>query len=187
MWWLLLWSGVVDALGVRLVVDQRRTRRDRLDLVEYRGEDLVGDLDAPAGLFGDPQRLGRHGRHAVAYEADLVVEADLVPRRGVRPGLTARGVLHPWRVAVVDHGVHAGQRPGLAVVDGQDASVCVRAAQHLGIQHVAQVDVVGEDGPSLGETQGVDLGLGLSDHCRAGDVARQDDVGHGKRGLQGFR
>ena len=35
-------GGVVDALGVRLVVNDRRTRRDRLDLVEHRWQDLVG-------------------------------------------------------------------------------------------------------------------------------------------------
>ena len=124
---------------------------------------------------------------AVAYEANLVVEADLVPRNGVRPGLTTRGVLHPGRVAVVDHGMYAWKRPRLAVVNSDNASVCVRAAQHFGIEHVAQVDVIGEDGPSLGESQGVDLELGPSDHCRAGDVTRQDHVGHRCRRLQGFR
>ena len=90
---------------------QRGARRDRLERVEDCGEHLVGDLDAPACLLGDLDGVGRHRRDPVADVANLVVEAHLVPRIGVRPALASRGVFHPRGVAVVERLVHARHRP----------------------------------------------------------------------------
>ena len=40
-----------------------------------------------------------------------------------------------------DHAAHALHRLGLAGVDGLDAGVCVRAAQHAGVEQARQADV----------------------------------------------
>ena len=171
---------VVDLDGVGFVVDDRRTRQHRLALVENRRQDLVGDVDQSAGLLGDVDALGRDDCDPVADVAHLVVEAHLVVRVRVRPTLAARGVLDPRGVAVVEDGVDAGQCPGPGVVDGDDAGVGVRAAQHLGVEHAAQFDVVGERRVALGETHRVDLDLGASDDRHLGDVARRHQSGHGR-------
>ena len=101
---------VGDVGRVVLVVDDRRAGFDRLQLVEHRRQHLVGHVDQPHRLLRDLDRLGGDRRDAVADVTNLVVEADLVVRVRVRPRLAAGGVLHPRRVAVVQHGVHAGER-----------------------------------------------------------------------------
>jgi len=121
-------GGVEDALGVGLVVDDRCAGPDRLDLVEDGREHVVGHLDPSARLLGDRHALRGDRGDPVADVADLVVEADLVPRSRVRPALAAGGVLHAGGVERVQHRVHARQGARLGVVDGDDARVGVRAA-----------------------------------------------------------
>ena len=107
MWWTMLrsrsWMWVVSSSSWMTGAP----RFHRLELVEDRRQDVVGDLDQAQGLVGDLRGLGGHSRHAVADVTDLRVEAHLVVRVRVGPALAARRVLHPWRVLVVEDGVHA--------------------------------------------------------------------------------
>ena len=87
-------QGIRDADRVGLVVDHRGAVLHRLGRVEHCRQDLVGDLDPAACLFGELRRLGGDRCDPVADVPDLVVEADLVPGVGVRPALAGGGVLH---------------------------------------------------------------------------------------------
>ena len=170
---------VADVGRIVLIVDLGGVGLHGVALVEHRGQDLVGDLDEPQGLLGLLDGLGGHRRHPVAHVADPVIEADLVVGVGVGPALPAGGVLHPGGVGVVQHLVHAGDGPGLRVVDSQDAGVGVRAAQNLGVQHPPGLYVVGEGGVALGQAHRVDLDFGLADHGHVGHLPRRHQPGHG--------
>ena len=89
----------VAFLGAALVVQDRRVRRHRGDRIEHRRQDLVADVEQPAGVVGGGLGLGDHRGDALADEAHDVVEhvgvvridqMVLVGRRAVEP---ARHVL----------------------------------------------------------------------------------------------
>ena len=178
--------GVADVGGVVLVVDLGGVGVHGFSLVEHGGQDLVGDLDQPQGLLGCLDGLGGHRGHPVADVANPVVEADLVVGMGVGPALPAGRVLDPGGVAVVQHGMHAGNGCGLRVVDAQDPGVGVGAAQHLGVQHPPGLDVVGERGVALGQAHRVDLDLRLAHYGHFGHLAGRHQAGHGLGGVGGL-
>ena len=146
-------------------MDDRRALRQRRLGIQNSRQDVVGDIDQPARLLGDLRRLGGDGRDSVADVAHLVVKAHLVVRSRVRPALAARGILHPWRVAVVQHCVDSGQSSCLRVVYRDDACMGMGAAQDFRVEHPAKLDVVGEGRVALDEPQSLHLVLGLADHC----------------------
>ena len=94
--------------------------------------------------MSDFDRLGGHRGHPIADVADLVVKRNLVVGLGIWVRLTTGGVLDSRHVAVVDHSMNAGQGSGRRVVDGDDPSVGVGAAENLGVQQTAHLKVVGE-------------------------------------------
>ncbi len=143
--------------------------------IENSRQGLVGHVDEANGGLGNSQRVGGHRSHAVADIAHLVIEADLVVGRRIRVRLAAGRVLNALDVTAMDDGAHAGQRPRLAVVDGNDARVGVRTGQQLGIEHAPHFDVVNEGRIALGQLDGIDLGFRLADdlHLRAGAGLQQ--------------
>ena len=56
------------------IVQQRCVRLHRGNRIEHRRQDLVSDVEQPAGLFGRGLGFGDHRGDALAYEADHVVE-----------------------------------------------------------------------------------------------------------------
>ncbi len=175
---------VEDPHGVRFVVDDRRALGKCRLGIQYRRQNLVGDIDQAARLLGDLGRLGGDSCDPIADVAHLVVEAHLVVRTRVGPALTARGVLHPRRVAVVHHSVHSWQRRCLRIVDRDDARVCMRAPQDLRVQHPAKLDVVGEGCVALDETQSFHLVLRFADHRGLRNVRGGHKPRHSRRHVE---
>ena len=103
--------------------------------IEHRGKKLVIDLEQPARFFRGALGFGHNGGNALADETDDIVEhvgivgideVILVRRRAVEP---ARHVLPS------EYGDDAGNRRGLIPLDGLDARMRMRRAQHLEMQH----------------------------------------------------
>ena len=106
--------GVVDARGIRLIVNHRRAVSHGLLNFQDGRQNFVLDLNQPQRLFGDGAALRRNGRHAIAHQAHLGVEQIGVVRRRLRPALTGGGVGHARNIFVGQHGMHAGKRLGFA-------------------------------------------------------------------------
>ena len=118
------------------VVQDGRARRHRRFRIEHGGKQLVVDLEQAAGLFRGGLGLGHDGRDPLPDEADDIVEdvgvvgideVVLVGRRAVEP---ARDILPG------EDGDDARHRRGLVALDGFDARMRMRRAQHLEMQHV---------------------------------------------------
>ena len=65
---------VVSNRPTLFVVQDRRARRHRRFRVEHCRQDLVVDLEQAAGGFRGAFGFGHDGRHALADEADDIVE-----------------------------------------------------------------------------------------------------------------
>ncbi len=135
--------GIVDARLPPDVVDHRRAGRHRRLGIEYGGQHLVVDDEAPAAFLRRGFAVGDHRSDALAGKADHVVEDDgivgvvaveLVPRRGE----AARR-----RVLPGEHGDDPGHGERLLVADRQDAGMGVRRAQELHVQQAVDRDVEG--------------------------------------------
>ena len=113
--------------------------------------------------------------------ANLVVERDLVVGLRVRIGLTTGGVFDARHVAMVDHGMHAGQGSGRRVVDRDDSSMGVGTAQNLGVQKIPHLEVIGEGRVALHQPECVDLHLGLTHDSGDRYVRRRNDARDGGR------
>ena len=120
-----------DAL---LFVQDRRARLHGNFRIEHRGQKLVFDLEQAAGFFRRCLGLGHAGRDPLADEAHDIVEdvgvvgidqMILVRRRRVE---LARHVLPG------EHGDHARHGHRLVALDGLDARMRMRRAQHLQMQ-----------------------------------------------------
>ena len=77
--------------------------------------------------------------------------------------------------------MHAGQRECGTVVDVEDAGVGVGAAQHPGVQHAAQFDVVGEGRVAASQLDAVDLQFGLADDGHLRHIGGEDEARHRRR------
>jgi hypothetical protein len=80
----------MDAVSVRLVVDDRCAVAHCGFGVEHVGQDLVLHLDQTQGLLRQFRRLGGHHRHPVAHVAHLVIQHDLVVRGRLRESSVRR-------------------------------------------------------------------------------------------------
>ena len=136
----------VAPLDAAFVVQERRVRLHGGDRIEHRRQDLVGDVDQPAGLFGGGLGFGDDRRDALADESHHVVEhvgviridqMILVDRRAVEP---ARHVL-PGE----DRNHSGNGQPPLAP-DMDNARVGVRRAQYLEMARPVDRDIHGVAG-----------------------------------------
>ena len=114
--------------------DRRGARLHRRDRVDRRREHLVLDLDQVERLLGDRQLVGGDRRHRLAREDDAI-------DRQHRVGPGGRLVLQLRDVRRDQDRPHAGQRPGPARVDLEDAGVGVGAAQELRVEQAARLEV----------------------------------------------
>ena len=69
--------------------------------------------------------------------------------------------LQRLQVGRAEHGVHAGQRQRLFLVDAFDPGVGVGAAHHIGVQHALEFNIIDIVAPALHET-GVFLAFSLA-------------------------
>ena len=107
--------GVVDARGIRLIMNHRRAVGHGLLNFQDGRQNFILDFNEPQRLLGDGAALRRNGRHAVTHQAHLRVEQIGVVRRRLRPALTGGGVGHARNIFVGQDGVHARKRLGFAV------------------------------------------------------------------------
>ena len=141
---------LAELLGRHVLVQHRRVVAHGVEDVHRRRQHLVVYLDQGQGFLGGVQGGGRHGRHGMAAVERLVggehvVAHVLDARRALAEvdDLVVRG--RSRQVGAGDDGAHAGHLRGAAGVDGTDAGVGVRRAEHLPVEqsrkaHVAAVD-----------------------------------------------
>ena len=110
----------------RFVMDSNRTRTHRLPRIENRIQHFILDLDQAESFFCNLRCLCRDERHAVADEADFVVQRKRIQRPRYRIGLPGRRVHHARDVLPGQHRSHAFQRACLARVDLLDARMGMR-------------------------------------------------------------
>jgi len=125
---------VVDAPGVRFVVNDGCARLHRILRLQDGGQNLVFHLDQVKRALGDLKRLGSHGCHAITDEAHLVVETHLVVWSRLGPRLAGGGVDNTGQVGMRQHGMDAGQRTRFAGVDAHNAGMRMRAEQELRVE-----------------------------------------------------
>ncbi len=118
---------------------------------------------------------GRHGRHRIADESDLV-RRERVLVLAHREDTEGDGEVLPRQ-----HGFHAREARRLGRVDAQDLRVRMRAAQQFGVEHPGEKQVVGEDGGARDLGGRVDLAERLADDTTEG---RNDGRGMRRRVLR---
>jgi hypothetical protein len=129
----------------------RLARRDRGRRIDHGGQRFVIDGDPLGRVARRRQALGHHEGHRVADEADPVVRQRRPWRRHHRAAVAARirhlagqtaeplgSQLRPGQ-----HREHAGGGARRGRVDGPDARMGMRRAQHVAVGLPVEVDVVG--------------------------------------------
>ena len=135
-----------------------------LERIDGGGQDVVLDLDQVQRLLGDGRLVGGDGGDRMPDEHHAVDGEDGVgPRRGL--------ALQLRDVGGGQDGPHAGQRARLARVDAHDARVRVGAAEELGVEQAAGLeirdvldltgDLLGTVGARDGEPDSLDVARGL--------------------------
>ena len=170
----------IVAEGDALFVQERRARLHRRFRVEHRRQELVVDLEQAAGRFGGGFGFRDDGGDPLADEADDVVEH--VGVVGIDEViLVGGGRVEPARhVLPGEDGDDAGHGKRLVALDGLDARMGMRRAQHLQMQrafrwHVESVArVAGDD--RLGERVAQAPATGV-----AGDILLDIDARHAAR------
>ena len=143
----------VEDVVVGLVAHARRVGVQRVAGVDHGGQRRVLDVDQRERVAGGVAGLGDDERHLLPLVAHLVGGEHglhVVRERG-HPGEAALGEL-----LAGDDGAHERMRLGGQRVDGDDPGTGVRAAQHGGVQHAGQGDVVDEP-PAAAHEPGVFL------------------------------
>ena len=106
----------------------------RLEGIDGRGQDFVLDLDQVERLLADGRLVSGHGGDRMPDEHHAVDgQHRMCPRR--------RLALQLRNVGGGEDRPHAGQRARLARVDADDAGMRVRAAEELGVEQAAGLDV----------------------------------------------
>ena len=114
--------------------DGRRSRLHGLERIDGGGQHLVADIDEIEGFLGDRQLVGGHRRDRLPDE-DHAIDG----QHGV--GARRRLALQLGNVGGRDDRAHARKRPRPARVDTHDTRVSVRAAQELGVQQAARLEI----------------------------------------------
>ena len=130
---------VVVGLALLVVADDRRVGVERLARVDEHGQRLVLDVDQLERVARRVVVVRDHEGHLLALEAHLVRG-----EHGLRVGRERRhpGEPEPLEVLAGDHRAHLRVLQRGRRVDGDDAGVRQRAAQHRAVQHPGQLHVV---------------------------------------------
>jgi hypothetical protein len=147
---------VLRAGAVRLGVDQRRARLERVVRVGEDRQVLVLDLDQFQRRLGDGLRLRRDGGDLVAQAAHAVGF-----QREVVLGDADRAL--PGHVGGGDHRMHAGQRLRRRGVDGLDLRMHPGGAQDLAVELALHVEVLDVARLAAGFFRRIELGDALAD------------------------
>jgi hypothetical protein len=131
----------------RLAVREQRVARKRLGAIRRCRQRLEIDGHQRSRILGEIAAVGNDDCDRLADEAGFVPgeairHEDLFDRRA-RHQKRHCLPLHGFRqVSVGEHRVHAGQSQRRALVDATDRGVRVGAAQHHGMEHAREVDIV---------------------------------------------
>ena len=137
----------VEGLVVRHIsVQLRRTGSESQLRIGHRRQRFVLDLDEIERVVRLIDGLGHDDRDDVAdvadrFGADGFVHRDLQVRVRQQPG--ARDRFERRDIPARVDSQHAGGLPGPVGIDPADARVCVRAAEHGGVHHAREREVVG--------------------------------------------
>ena len=136
----------VVAVRAQEVVQHGRVGLHRFVHVEDPGQGFVVDLDQLQRRLGGLRRRRRDRRHRVSGVERLVAGHDVAAHEAQVGGTDHHGRVEGevHEVVARHHGFHAGRRGGAPDVDGPDARVRVRAAQHLAPQHAGLGEVRAE-------------------------------------------
>ena len=128
---------VLDHVVGRVVVQHGGARPHRLVGIEHCRQRFVDDLDLGQGAPGDQRILGGHRGHLLADVAHLAARHDrLVVHEHAE-------VVDAGHIGTGDDALDARHGLGFGCVDGNDAGMRVRAAQHGHVQHVRHHHVAG--------------------------------------------
>ena len=125
----------IVAKGDALFVQDRRARLHGDFRIEHRRQELVVDLEQAAGLFRGGFGFGDHGGDPLADEADDIVEHVGIVRIDQMILMGRRGVELARHVLPGEDGDNAGNGKRVLALDGFDARMGMRRAQHLQMQH----------------------------------------------------
>ena len=137
----------IGSLAVKLneIMQDRRIGLDRVFRVNHPGQNLIFHFD-------QLQRLGRHffgdggnGGDRVAMEQRLFARHDVAAHPAHILNAEHHGFVE-WEIHHIlmrHHGLHAGMRFRLRGIDGNDARMRVRAAQHLAPDHAGHIGIGG--------------------------------------------
>ena len=153
-------SGLLLVLGAQIIVQNGRAGLHGFFDIENDRQLFVDHLDALGCFAGHIDRGCRHRRHRVAVIEHFRARHDVVAQRAHVAGTLAHRHLRAALddVGAGDDGLHAGHGRGFAGIDGDDARVAMRAAQHHAVDHPRQREigaVVGAAG-HLVQTVGAD-------------------------------
>ena len=140
-------GGAASDVGIGVVVDQRRARLRRRNEIDRRHIGHIVDLDQFQRVLGEIAAVGDHQRHRLAGEARLAGCQRLMGARMDEAGVLVEqrhGRVGRAQVLVGDQRMHAGERERGGGIDERKSGLGVGAAQHGGVQHVGQADVVDE-------------------------------------------
>ena len=129
--------GVVDTVRLRFRMNAGCIRVGRLARVKYRGQNFVIDLDQVQSLLGYFRRLGSHSCHTITDETHDVIQAVLVVRTRLRPGLPGRGIGNARHIFIGQHSMNPWQSPRLARVDIANDGMGMGTGQQSPMQHIS--------------------------------------------------
>ena len=139
----------IDARGEHVVMEDGRALDHRVLDVDDMRQHFVIDLDGRDCGIGDGGAGGRHGRHGMAVIERLPARHRVVGHvLEVRRAFADKGFLAGdlRQVGGGHHRLHARDRLGLRGVDGADAGMGVRAAQHLAHKLAGKLEIGAELG-----------------------------------------
>ncbi len=115
------------AIFISVIMDQRRSRLQRLHWIFYVRQFLIFNINEPNRLVGDFFAVGGHRRHRIAAHAHFVISQ----HRLVFDPRADENVFH---IGPGENSADALQRLGLRGIDFNDARMRHRSAQHLSPQ-----------------------------------------------------
>ena len=135
----------------QVLVQQGRAVLHGIPDIDDGRQHLIVHLDQCQGGLGHVGVDRSHGGNRVAFEQRLVAGNHVVGGE-LEPAIVSAQILLGQRgegqVLSGDHCLYAGQGLGFAGVDGADAGVSMRAAQHLAVEQTGQLGVGAVLGPS---------------------------------------
>src|ERR1051326_6248102 len=142
-------------------MDAWSIRSDSLARIKYGRQYFIIYLYQVQGLLGYLWRLSGDSRHAIAHKTYDVVQAVLVVRPGLRPGLSGRCIGNARHIFIGQHGMNTGESPGRASIDIANDGMGMGTGQETTMQHIPQRNIINKGGLAGDQLDGINFALGL--------------------------